>query len=1049
MASDYERIREDNVIEYGRGRRHLELIAGLYSDQTHFIFELIQNAEDAGAHTMEFELLSDRLELRHDGRPFDESDVRGICGIGEGTKSDDLTQIGRFGIGFKSVYAYTSAPEIHSGDEHFCIRDFVRPHAARVVPLRESWTTLFVFPFDKPEVPPDQAVAQIGTGLATLTGRTFLFLRNVAGLAWKVDEGTSGSFRRTSRPWGDGTRVAIHDSDRTGSEREEWLLFSRPIETPKGAELDKGPEIAFKLDTDEDGTTRVEPIVDSPLVVFFPTQKETHLGFLVQGPYQTTPARDNIPHDVAWNRRLVHATGALVVDSLESMRDMGVLSADVLRTLPINADQFPPSAMFFPVYECVRHALQSRELLPTADHGFVSADRAKVATDSELIDLISGGQLTELWRSADGLSWLTSEISAEGTPDLYRYLVGRKSRSDEERVAPLWNGIELVPTDVIERFSAEFLERQSDEWVARLYRYLLNRRYLWDVAKTRPIIRVEAGYHAAVNDDDGSLHAYLPSDTPTELPTVKTAVLELEGSTDFLRAIGLREPDVVAEVEENIIPKYLDGRGPSLSDAELAQDVATIVRAVRAWGPQQRELGRRLRDIAFLRAVNAATGERRFVRPPDAYVATDELRLYFEGNPATWFVDDVYGSGVRRLDELGLTDAVRVVAHRATFDGYVAIKSQWGAHERGVGGFDPRFDIDGLATALEHRSEDRAAFIWNRLLIPNKTRISGVVQRSTRQSFSESVEETVLSTAGQSLHAAAWLPKREGAFVRPAEVALVELPAIFIRDDELARSLGMVPAPVDVLAGELDLAPGDLRFIIDLLRNQPDEVARLKKRIEKGQKNPEESSGEPGFAGELAAALSRPGRREPADDFVSPGPLPDSERRRAHIGEEIAEDMAKPDATRRRFRLAVRHRGEAKDPAVRSFLHEQYNGKCQICDRTFAKRNGQPYFEALFLVPRLSANWYERPGNALCLCAWCASMLQFGPVSTGEEGIIDQVRALGPERRADVTPALRVTICGAEHEIKFTLRHLLDLQQMILADPLESGSETGRPADGD
>ena len=76
-------------------------------------------------------------------------------------------------------------------------------------------------------------------------------------------------------------------------------------------------------------------------------------------------------------------------------------------------------------------------------------------------------------------------------------------------------------------------------------------------------------------------------------------------------------------------------------------------------------------------------------------------------------------------------------------------------------------------------------------------------------------------------------------------------------------------------------------------------------------------------------------------------------------------------------------------------------------------------------------------------------MLQFGPVSTGEEGIIDQVRALGPERRADVTPALRVTICGAEHEIKFTLRHLLDLQQMILADPLESGSETGRPADGD
>src|SRR2546426_7489451 len=39
----------------------------------------------------------------HHGAPFTEGDVRGICGIAESTK--DLTAIGRFGIGFKSVYA--------------------------------------------------------------------------------------------------------------------------------------------------------------------------------------------------------------------------------------------------------------------------------------------------------------------------------------------------------------------------------------------------------------------------------------------------------------------------------------------------------------------------------------------------------------------------------------------------------------------------------------------------------------------------------------------------------------------------------------------------------------------------------------------------------------------------------------------------------------------------------------------------------------------------------------------------------------------------------
>ncbi|MCH7831938.1 MAG: hypothetical protein IIC55_03605 [Proteobacteria bacterium] len=35
--------------------------------------------------------------------------------------------IGRFGIGFKSVYAFTDCPEIHSGDEHFAIESFVWP----------------------------------------------------------------------------------------------------------------------------------------------------------------------------------------------------------------------------------------------------------------------------------------------------------------------------------------------------------------------------------------------------------------------------------------------------------------------------------------------------------------------------------------------------------------------------------------------------------------------------------------------------------------------------------------------------------------------------------------------------------------------------------------------------------------------------------------------------------------------------------------------------------------------------------------------------------
>ena len=121
MPADYAKIRDENIARYGWDTAVLDLLGHLYSERTHFIFELIQNAEDAGATALAFELFGDRLEVRHDGRPFTEADVRGVCGVAQSGKSGDLTKIGQFGIGFKSVYAYTATPRVHSGAEHFQI----------------------------------------------------------------------------------------------------------------------------------------------------------------------------------------------------------------------------------------------------------------------------------------------------------------------------------------------------------------------------------------------------------------------------------------------------------------------------------------------------------------------------------------------------------------------------------------------------------------------------------------------------------------------------------------------------------------------------------------------------------------------------------------------------------------------------------------------------------------------------------------------------------------------------------------------------------------
>src|SRR5882724_1841214 len=104
VALNYNAIRSDNVRRYGTdiGRIGSMLLADRYDDRTHFIYELLQNAEDALAKRTDVAaprsvrcfLSEQNLTIRQFGKPFDEPDVRGVCGIGESTK--DLTAIGHF-----------------------------------------------------------------------------------------------------------------------------------------------------------------------------------------------------------------------------------------------------------------------------------------------------------------------------------------------------------------------------------------------------------------------------------------------------------------------------------------------------------------------------------------------------------------------------------------------------------------------------------------------------------------------------------------------------------------------------------------------------------------------------------------------------------------------------------------------------------------------------------------------------------------------------------------------------------------------------------------
>src|ERR1035441_4854521 len=228
MPSNYERISSQDLEE--KLERAVSLLVGLYTERAHFILELLQNAEDARATHVRFDLQADGLEVWHDGRLFNEDDVRGVCGVGEGTKINDLTQIGNFGIGFKSVYAFTVRPEIHCGDEHFAIEKYIHPLGIDPASIPRPWTTLFILPFNRTDVAPDVACAEIAQGLNKLDSGAMLFLRHIREIEWSAPGVSAKRYIRHEVSQGPARRVSLTvDIQGLAFPSGSWLVFDAPI----------------------------------------------------------------------------------------------------------------------------------------------------------------------------------------------------------------------------------------------------------------------------------------------------------------------------------------------------------------------------------------------------------------------------------------------------------------------------------------------------------------------------------------------------------------------------------------------------------------------------------------------------------------------------------------------------------------------------------------------------------------------------------------------------------------------------------------------------
>ena len=270
---------------------------------------------------------------------------------------------------------------------------------------------------------------------------------------------------------------------------------------------------------------------------------------------------------------------------------------------------------------------------------------------------------------------------------------------------------------------------------------------------------------------------YLPGPAPSSLPTVKRAVADSPAARAFLTALQLTVPDVVAEVLQMVLPRY-DGLDlAALDPAQHDADLERVARALdEAAAGRRAELLESVAATPFLIGENAATGEQALLPPPRLYQRAKDLEAYFEGNPDAWFARDGYGPWLVQLRAMGVRQAVEVSARTPNAAGYVMIAVDFGRNERGLDGFDPGAEVDGLDFALAHPSHARSEYVWNVLLAPNRRLVAGVVERSVLTSFSDSSLEETRSAMGEAA-AAPGLAAGPGRGLPPARRVVARRPA--------------------------------------------------------------------------------------------------------------------------------------------------------------------------------------------------------------------------------------------------------------------------------
>jgi len=1016
MPSDYKAITEYNERQLGLDTASRKTQISMYSDPTHFIYELLQNADDYGATEIFFSLSKNELVIEHDGRPFTDENVKAITYFGKSTSADDLVKTGRFGVGFKSVFAFTATPIVISGDEHFQIHGLYRIKEYSYPSGFSHLKTRIILPFNHTSEQPDyvdeliteeDAYTRISKRLVGLNMDALLFTQNIREIRWEI-EGRSGHYLREDIIEEELRRTTIADS---GERLNEYLIFSKVPEW-KG-QKHKAVEIAFLLDK----KGQIAPVENDYLYVLFATTQETHLQFILNGPFRTNPSRETISEEDAFNKYLMSEICLLMKKLLPLLRDKRLMSTQVLSVLPNNNDKLRD--FYEPLMDGIVETFHDQSLIPTDDNQYAYANNV-FQGPAPIREVITKNKLSFFIDNEDA-HW------AKG--------VQQNSRADyflQSLNIQHWGWQELKD-GLVDRFSSysfeddeAWLASRSDVWLQKLYLLLADsikrEKCSKDTFDSCHIIRV---IESGIERHTSASKSYFPKKGYRNLPQIKAAILRgksdnaTEKVGEALVTLGVSSIGKEERIDVLLETFYKN----ESSDVSAKQHLKHMNTFIDWW--QKQKNASKFNDYAIFYSSN----DSKYYKPKDCFLDLPFEDTGLEGlfkscdiktekrKHSVWpEYDDIDGFhefakavGVMRSLEIRSSKATKMqnrIFPKVGKETNTTIDKDYFINGLGwFWGFSNGY-LGGLSLAVQDIELSRA--VWLTMChADNMWRYAHYLPNNAHRDR-EKISDSFLCN---QLKSCAWVPDKEGHFLYPRAVTreslhpdfpmdnIYFLKAIeFGSDEEKAIEENKLRQESNINAAkQLGISIQDIPILKDMKNADPETRADIQRRLNQGKA---------------------------ASEFPEKTPK-NPERRKCKIQGKVNEAPNKKTEAKKRSVNTSKVEIDAQ-----SYLRNLYTNTdgvliCQLCNdpMPFKKDDGEYYMEAVEIKGSFSK---EMEQLYLALCPNCSAKYKYFIKRHSE--VQEQVTA---EIRQTESTSLSLSLGESNATLRFVETHLADLKAIL------------------